>query len=103
MGFLRIDEKYTIEHVAENYKKQYFERGTWHNWNGKSSSERYNMLAKATTIEELESIIGNETWTTETCMVCNKRVRNWFNITGYDEIVSVCDNCIKDMGKMVKE
>lgn len=80
-------------HVAERWRSQY----------GDAAPERFagvqeklDALGKDGTRAEIDAIIGNPTWTTEMCEVCERNVEKWVVLGEYDDTLNVCQECLED-------
>lgn len=80
-------------HVAERWLAQYGE-ATPKRLAG--VQEKLDALGKTGTKAEIDSIIGNESWTTEMCDVCERSVEKWAILGDYDDTLNVCEDCLDD-------
>lgn len=73
--------KDSIATIAERWRRQYYHAAsdTWYNGgvNKLSREDIYIKLQTVTTIEEIDELIGNDTWTTRMCAECREPVRTW--------------------------
>ena len=91
--------KHLVATVAERWAQQYSERG----WgfvgmrgNRRDSREIYERLLAATTEEEITQIIGNPSWTSLKCSVCEEEQQV---IVGFEDgdgdYTKVCNDCME--------
>jgi hypothetical protein len=86
--------------IAERWKKQYFERGSWAQTLSGDSGKVYDKLLAATTADEVDAAIGNKTWTHLSCDTCGEYVKRAVVIGSYDE-KRVCEPCLRGALKAI--
>ena len=90
IGF--TSEESLVKSVRNVWDSQY--RNQYRNWPEKK--EIYDKLKDVTDIDEIESIIGNKSWTRIGCDVCDaNNLKKAAIVMGYDEWIKVCVNCLK--------
>lgn len=96
-----ITEAWRVADVARRWKEQYFHN---HQWTSGSLDKEciYNKitaLGENATAEQVESIIGNGTWTAVKCHECGKRVKVAMQIgepLDYESnTATICLDCLK--------
>jgi len=105
-----ITTQQLLGHVSERWKNTYEKNGDWGQvWlNGRktrgSAKEIYNELLLCKTIEEVEKVIGNNSWTALRCDSCGALVEELVKFCGHsDEPYSVCKDCLtKALGMLEK-
>ena len=95
---LFINERYWVRRVAALCHKQY----------DKSSDKigimhRLDALDPETaTADEVDAIIGNVTWTTQTCCLCDKPKRNVVVFGQRDRSATLCVECVPKLHDFIK-
>jgi hypothetical protein len=79
-------------HVAERWRSQYEGKPYAH---AAPIQEKLDALDKNGTRAEIDAIIGNPSWTTKMCDVCERRVEKWAILGDY-ETINVCEECLED-------
>lgn len=68
----------TPEGIAESWKRQYFTLGSWYvsKLDQRPRGETHALLLKATSLAEVDEIIGNKSWTSVNCEHCETSFRD---------------------------
>jgi hypothetical protein len=96
-----ITKEQIIANVAANWRRSYP-----HNYNlanNESSDAIWHRLKEATTEKEINTIIGNESWTRNECAECGKDAEAVVAFDHYEERVQVCKKCLGKALKLVKD
>ena len=103
MNATKLKKQDRINNVLENWKHQYFRNGEWYDDNKKNIylnlvavfEDTANPAAKV-----IDNIIGNGSWTSFKCDVCNKNKNTlfYFRPNYYDEYensgLNICKKCL---------
>lgn len=90
-------ERFTVADVAKAWKRQYFDphNACWKYINRPETAEDiYNILnaldTEKTTIDDIEYIIGNESWTRAMCLECQLSITQWVDFGGSARLCRAC-------------
>lgn len=91
-----VTSRSLCRHVAERWHDQYGPRPA--NPNHAEIQKQLYALKKKGTKAEIDKIIGNETWTTALCEVCDRYVEAWviLGVDDYEPGMTVCGECLDD-------
>lgn len=83
--------------AAERWKYQYFQQGKWISLSLSDPRDTYASLLKLgphPDPDDVDLMIGNESWTYLECSHCEQRVDEVAVFVRYDEVVYVCEPCL---------
>lgn len=96
--------------AAEAWKKQYFRKISWLQCLNKEGSEfiyeELKSLGNHPSINDVNEIIGNKSWTILYCDECESEVQIvviFENFNDPDEKANICPDCIKKAFKLLNE
>lgn len=94
--------KRQITGIAERWREQYETSTSWRPIMAGDSQAIYQKILESTSLDEVDAVIGNRSWTHDMCTVCNKMTRKrlyHFDVCDY-HTAAVCKKCLK---KALKE
>ena len=96
-----------LKTIAEDYRKAYFHDGNFEKcYFGKAGDHQihYNLLLNAKSIQEINEIIGNSSWTNLICSECrnNFPIVMAFETSDYNDIY-LCPSCLEKANILIKE
>jgi hypothetical protein len=88
-----------LKTIAEDYRKAYFYDGNFEKcYFGKAGDHQihYNLLLNAKSIQEVNEIIGNASWTNLICSECgvDSTIVLAFETSDYDDLY-LCPSCLE--------
>jgi len=97
-----------IRSVAAFWKKQYWRGGRWTHSERVNRQAIYEKLCELNTndasVQDVERIIGNASWTNLECNECNELVGAAVEVgDGYGASVCLCEMCLKHALGMTEE
>jgi hypothetical protein len=99
MNLITIDM--LVQTAHERWKSQYFYGGKWGKVSSGPCDKIYDKLLKCKTKEEVDSAIGNKTWTVLTCSCCDCDVKELVSFYDNDDrSFSVCFKCLNAAKKL---
>ena len=100
--------KKEVATVAERWKGQYCHLGVWYKRALSFSSEKdaegtYRAIVKAKTLDDIDNILGNISWTHNYCRICSTFTRKAvIKFHDGESLHNYCKPCVKDMLKAFK-
>jgi len=102
-------KKELIKNVAARFKESYFVKGVWvYNRDGNKESIYNNLVSKKPkTEEDIEEIIGNDSWTSNRCNQCRNETDvlirlgeepDWESNTFF-----ICKDCLEKAINLIKD
>ncbi len=107
-----LTQQITLKNVADNWKDAYLRRGKWATTHMHETTENiYNAIMSlhqygSTDLDNVDKIIGNISWTHNSCDSCNKKTRKplvKFDVGGGEYDYLLCKKCLKKSLKLLKE
>ena len=107
---IRITPEYLVSVVHTLWKNEYYHAYTrsgtpeWSNTpEGKMlKSQVYDLLLKAQTADDMNRIIGNESWTSCFCEECLERKTYGVQFGNGDVSAFLCDDCLNKAHELLK-
>lgn len=90
--------------VANAWRRQYGEKPTDIRW--RRVLKKLDALDKTTaTPEEVDAIIGNNSWTSEVCSVCQNDCpeSGWLTFEAWDDPQVICADCVRAASQALGE
>lgn len=89
-----LTKRQVIESVAKRWREQYNEDYRARSKDILINLEKLNL--KTCSAKDIDKIIGNDSWTTLTCDLCEKKVSAVFCFERYDSHIGACKNCLRE-------
>lgn len=90
--------------VADSWRKQYFDGNKWKEIFNGDTEVIYNELQKANGPDEIDKIIGNNSWTQSFCESCRQySIESVIFDEDADESFVICRNCLTAAIELFKE
>jgi hypothetical protein len=103
----KLTKSYLIANVAERWKHQHSRDGTWTWVNSESIYNKLNALMPNATTEQIEEIIGNESWTRTRCDECERESELVIQVGEELDCCSLtaqlCTDCLELALKLARE
>jgi hypothetical protein len=96
-----IDTKFVKGEVAERWKASYINNSKL--YNGEMSNDIGDKLELAESNDEVNTIIGNDSWTTTACTECHTYQQKVISFAENDyQCVNLCKDCLKAALELIK-
>ena len=97
----------TVQELAntakDSWRRQYFYDGSWkHGSDKKTVYENLVSLGENPTPSQINEVIGNSSWTSLECSVCNKEVDTVVILSGYDSNLYICKKRLNKCSRLVR-
>lgn len=106
MIVLRTSEELCLD-VLNRWKKQYpdCERLLLDGKRVGDTEEKLTALGSNPKPEDVNKIIGNDSWTTQSCFICDERAKVWieFNPEWGQEAKTLCPTCVLRAFTLLKQ
>ena len=98
----------TVQELAntakDRWKRQYFYNGYWEHGNDKKTVyENLVALGENPTPEQINGVIGNNSWARLECSECNKEVDTVVILSCYDSDFYICKKCLNKCSRLVRD
>ena len=98
----------TVQELAntakDRWKRQYSYNGYWEHANDKKTVyENLVALGENPTPEQINEVIGNNSWTRLECSECNKEVDTVVILSCYDSDFYICKKCLNKCSRLVRD
>ena len=98
----------TVQELAntakDRWKRQYFHSGVWKHGVDKNTVYKNLVdLGENPTPEQINEVIGNNSWTRLECSVCNKEVDTVVILSCYDSDFYICKKCLNKCSRLVRD
>jgi hypothetical protein len=84
-----------ISDIADRWRAQYGGINYRTNIDHQSIQVKLDQLPADAPLDDVDAIIGNNSWTHTTCDSCSARVRRAISFGEYDQRATVCEPCIR--------
>lgn len=82
--------------AADDWFDRYANMGKWGQWaNSEEIYKKLRALGENPEPQKVNEIIGNTSWTTESCDVCGRRATRWLAIKTDSGVTNVCERCFE--------
>ena len=94
-------ERAKIVEVAERWKRQYSTNGHWRELlvaSARSTVETHAKILACKTLDQVDLIIGNKSWTHNRCSSCSTQTRKKmanFDVNDGEYDYSICATCLR--------
>lgn len=97
---IRTTRKMLAATAAERWRRQY-PPSTFFDGDREETYDRLIGLGSAPSPEDVDRVIGNDTWTRDTCTSCGDcDVGAWTEVGGED-YVTLCDACLEEAARLI--